>query len=163
MCRGTQRQESGDSWVWHLPVNPVLSTAVCTFSTLSKLVTSLLSAPLVSSQPPSLSEVNYPFWKEKEKPEVSSASSLLHHHQCNPWRKGSLGFKALLQIQREIEPGYCTIQGMHSQLRAGQTDRQTGVRPWKTHPFPPAHTGARAAPGSVPRAMQMGNGPHPLR
>lgn len=38
------------------------------------------------------------------------------------------------------------------------TDRQTGA-----YPFPPAHTGARAAPGSVPQAMQMGNGPHPLR
>lgn len=42
------------------------------------------------------------------------------------------------------------------------TDRQTGVRPQKTHPFPPAHTEARAAPGSVPQTMQMGNGPIPL-
>lgn len=42
------------------------------------------------------------------------------------------------------------------------TDRQTRVRPQKTHPFPPAHTGARTAPRSVPQTMQMGNGPIPL-
>lgn len=40
-----------------------------------------------------------------------------------------------------------------------ELDRQTRVRPQKTHPFPPAHTGT--APGSVPHTMQMGSDPIP--
>lgn len=100
--------------------------------------------------------------REKEKSEISSASSLLHHYWYNLWKKGSLGFKALLQIQKEIKSGYCTIQGMHSEIKAGQADRQESDPPQDTSLPSCTHTEARTAPGSVPQTMQMGNGPIPF-
>lgn len=137
---------------WHLPAQ---STAVCTFNTLSKLVTSLISASPVSSQPPSPSEVNHP--SEKRKSEASSASSLLHHHQYSPWRKGSLDLSTALNS--EGNQAWLLHNPRDALTDQSRTDRQTGVRPQKTHPFPPAHT--RTAPGSVPHTMQMGSGPNP--
>lgn len=136
---------------WYLPVQ---STAVCMFNTLSKLVTSLLTAPLVSSQSPSPSEVNHR--SEKRKSEASSASSLLHHQQFFSEERGALASKHCFKFRGKSSLVIAQSKGC---THRSELDRQTRVRPQKTHPFPPAHTGT--APGSVPHTMQMGSDPIP--
>lgn len=132
MCRGTQCQGSRDS-----PVVAFTSEPSSIYRCLHVQHTQQTGElpPLSTSVITTASSL----LREKEKSEISSASSLLHHYWYNLWKKGSLGFKALLQIQKEIKSGYCTIQGMHSEIKAGQADRQESDPP-KTHPFPPAHT-----------------------
>lgn len=162
---GEQGQLSGGIYQW-----TQLNLQLFARSTLSKLVTSLLSAPLAPSQPPSPPEGNHPSGKRKRSQRWALPLQPYTITGTIPAERGALAsnhtysgvvvlhYNHTISLAPNSEGNQTWLlhnPGMHSQTRAGQTDR-------KTHPFPPVHTEVRTAPGSVPQTMQKGNGPIPL-
>jgi len=161
-CRGTQApgKQGWPGW-WRAPVNPAQSTAVHTFSTLRKLVTSLHPAPLVSKPPSSEAEHFSPTGGQVSCP----SPALSPHSQALPGERAALA-SSPAPNREATKPGHHTTQphpSPGSGIRTGQMDTRKSD-PDRHIPSLPAYARGEAAPppGSAPRRKQMGNDPHPL-
>lgn len=117
---------------------------------------------------------------------TSSSQHLWYHHSLPPLLKSTIPQEREREARGELclftptpppvqslQKGEPWLQSLAPNSEGNQTcllhnprntltDQSWTDRDRKTHPFPPAHTEAGTAPGSVPQTMQKGNGPIPL-